>query len=1306
MFFLIPSLSAPPSASAFKIEPELMSKIASEGPQGYLIYFHEKADLPKASTMAWAERGEFVVNTLQTTAETTQSRVRKYLDQRSVRYQSFWIANVIVVEGSDKITLEGLVDFSEIESVKARRFVPAPDPDSSDLGGPSVQAIETNLTYIKADKAWELGYDGAGITVGIIDSGVRYTHKALAGKYRGNLGNSFDHNYNWWDPGKRCGGAPCDLSSHGTHVTGIIVGDDGSGNQIGVAPGAKWIACQACDPDGCPDDYLFSCGQFMLAPTDSKGNNPDPARRPQVINNSWNSPSSGDKFYWSIVANWQAAGIHPVFANGNAGPGCNTAGSPGDYPMVTSAGNMDHTTGLPADKSSRGPSIFENQINPMGYPYLKPLISAPGMNIRSSYYTGDDNYIAKSGTSMAAPHTAGLLALILQAAPCLTYAQVEKILAETATPISYISGCGTEGPGGVPNNATGWGAINAFAAVQKILGICGGMGALQGTVTSKSKTPVEGALVTTGSRLTAVTDGEGRYVIPRLSSGSQTITVEASGYYRKTETIAISGNVTATAHVVMEPKPKVTVKGKIIDGSGGGWPLYATISASSQRSDSTVSTDPATGRYSLTLYADTTYTFTVSSRGYAVQQMTMTPANRSVTQDFSLTVDRTCSAPGYEDIRLFYEEFEGSFPPSGWTTLPYSSGSDVWHRNDYFKTPNKTNGSGYCAQVGVEDVGKWDAGLITPPLDLPADGTATLFYENLFWSKNPPFETWLEVTTDGGNVWHTLTDWTNSRGPILEQVDLSGYAGKTIQIRWRYSTKNQFNYLHQQIDNVKVTTGCRLKSDLGGLVVGRMYDGNTGKPVTEEVTVSNDISETASTDSSGLFILYSSGGSRTFTAKPSAGSSYLAAAQNVVVRPGKTVKKDFHLPAGRLASAPERLTITVAAGSTKTKTLRLINKGGKNTTFWLTTAIPETAGPHSLSPQHTIPRSEGRFPLGADAPATGAAAWRGGEQIGTSPEVHGVRSVAEGSHPATGAPSFAVNLFTNDLVASQDGTPDGWIVQGRVPRGMVGSAFVDKDPTKLYALNGEANSLYTIDTKTGEAIRIGKTVPRIGEAWTAMTATGDGALYGASTSLSRSTLYSINRSTGRALPIGEITNGRCVAAIAVNSSRQIYGLDLCTDVFLWIDSATATGVVIGSLGFDANYAQSMAFENRSGTLYLAAYNNATQRGEFRIVDTASGNTRVVGSFPDGAQTGCLAVAADPEAPWLEVSPKSGAISAKGRIPITVTFDSKGLSEGTYKAEIRAVNTTPYGAFTIPVTMEVVTGSQRASTGAVLRKGNR
>ena len=212
---------------------------------------------------------------------------------------------------------------------------------------------------------------GEGIVVASIDTGVRYTHQALVQKYRGNLGGSFDHNYNWWDPLDECPGEPCDTDTHGTHTMGTMIGDDGDpgANQIGVAPHATWISAKGC----CLDVALISSAQFILAPTDLNGDNPRPDLRPDVVNNSWGG-GSGDPFFRPAVQAWIASGIFPAFSNGNNGPACGTAGSPGDYSETYSAGAFSES-GTIAGFSSRGPSAFGASSSPTS-PRRAPL-SAP-----------------------------------------------------------------------------------------------------------------------------------------------------------------------------------------------------------------------------------------------------------------------------------------------------------------------------------------------------------------------------------------------------------------------------------------------------------------------------------------------------------------------------------------------------------------------------------------------------------------------------------------------------------------------------------------------------------------------------------------------------------------------------------------------------------------------------------------------------------------------------------------------------------------------------------------------------------------
>src|SRR5213075_177281 len=198
---------------------------------------------------------------------------------------------------------------------------------------------------------------------------------------------------------------------------GTTVGDDGSGNQIGVAPGAKWIGCRNMDSgDGTPARYT-ECFQFMIAPTDLSGNNPDPALRPHVLNNSWGCPSSEGcttrAELETIINNTQATGIFVVVSAGNSGPNCSTVSDPPSiYDASFAVGAYDINNQL-ASFSSRGPSTYYTPN------LLKPNLSAPGVTVRSSYLSTDAAYITLQGTSMASPHVVGVVALVWSARPQL-----------------------------------------------------------------------------------------------------------------------------------------------------------------------------------------------------------------------------------------------------------------------------------------------------------------------------------------------------------------------------------------------------------------------------------------------------------------------------------------------------------------------------------------------------------------------------------------------------------------------------------------------------------------------------------------------------------------------------------------------------------------------------------------------------------------------------------------------------------------------------------------------------------------------
>ena len=417
--------SATPRGKA-SVDPRVVQQLAARGQATFWVVLREQADLSPARSMRPSPRGRYVYDALTTTANRTQRSLKVYLERNHVPYKSFWILNSIQVTG-DAGLLRTMAGRPEVGQIIHDVVFKIP-PDAVGTAEHSPDTVEWGVDRIYAPQVWStFDYRGENIVVGNVDTGVLYSHAALVAKYRGNLGGgNFNHNYNWWDPSAICGtAAPCDNNGHGTHTMGTMVGDDGNPgtNQIGVAPHATWIAAKGCETNSCSTAALLSSGQFMLAPTDLNGQNPQPNLRPDIVNNSWGNGNGGDAFYEAIVQAWVASGIFPAFASGNSGPGCGTVWSPGSYPESYAVGSFDINNVI-ASSSSRGPSPFGGII--------KPNIAAPGVNVRSSWNNG--GYQLLSGTSMATPHLSGAVALIWSAATNLRrdISGTEAILNQTA----------------------------------------------------------------------------------------------------------------------------------------------------------------------------------------------------------------------------------------------------------------------------------------------------------------------------------------------------------------------------------------------------------------------------------------------------------------------------------------------------------------------------------------------------------------------------------------------------------------------------------------------------------------------------------------------------------------------------------------------------------------------------------------------------------------------------------------------------------------------------------------------------------
>ncbi|MFQ6103842.1 MAG: S8 family serine peptidase [Candidatus Glassbacteria bacterium] len=809
-------------AKAGDIDPKLeayLNTLPSNSPVSVIVHLKERADIEAIDIDLIKERAtrsvrhERVVKALKQAASRSQGALIAYLDGKKIEgsvfgYTPHWISNLIVVRAT-KEELYRLLERPDVDFIEYNFEVSLIEPVSKGSGPPVTGiGVTPGLYAIQADRVWnELGITGSGRLVANLDTGVDGNHPALADRWRG-AQPGVDPSEAWLDLINESPDFPVDTYGHGTHVMGTETGlGAATGDTVGVAWGAQWIACNAINQNVGPafDNDVITAFEWFADP-DGDPQTVDDV--PDVVQNSWGinewfgyDYTDCDSRWWEVIDNCEAAGVVVTFSAGNEGPDDESLRSPADRATtpynVFSIGAVDATNyDYPypiASWSSRGPTGCDHST-------IKPEVVAPGVDVYSCIPGGgySDYY---SGTSMAGPHVAGVVGLMREANPNLTVDEIKEVLMITA----HDFGASGE------DNTYGMGFIDAY---ESVLLVMSGVGYLVGSVTdAETGDPIPADLEVVGTTKKTTADPlTGNYAF--ILQGDTTYTVQASyfGYDTIEQDVYVTPDDTTILDFELTTSPTGNLAGVVMDYDDGLPIDGATVEIVDTPIPST-----ATGPRGIFIFegipAGATYTVQASAEGFG---------SNSEEKSIEAGETRILALPlktGFSDA------METGAP--GWTHDNVTPGYvDQWHLSTQRNHTAGGTTSWKCGSTGGGDYANYlDAGLETPTIDLQ-ENSSLFFWHWIDAEVYNSSQAWdgaiVEISINGGAFeqitpvgGYPYTIYPNDASPFepgtpcfsgtydwqQEEFDLTGYSGDAV-IRFRFGSDGYVTQEGWYIDDV------------------------------------------------------------------------------------------------------------------------------------------------------------------------------------------------------------------------------------------------------------------------------------------------------------------------------------------------------------------------------------------------------------------------------------------------------------------------------------------------------------------------